>query len=195
MVRVLHIARDEHSFPAGVLYQFFSLLGVIVLAEIGDQYVGTPMSASPLLTINAAADQLQRDRRTIAAHLRDIPPDDKDAQGRSRWRLSTIVRALNNERPQQGNSAAADAIEAAHEAVAAGLEKMWAAADASGPEAARRVVHDGIGRLVGALDRALERGLVGLKPHEQYLLGLARDKAVTAAIGEILGACQWEVRS
>ena len=151
------------------------------------------MSASPLLTINAAADQLQRDRRTIAAHLRDIPPDDKDTQGRSRWRLAKIVRALNNERPQQGNSAAADAIEDAHEALAAGLEKMWAAADASGPEAARQVVRDGVGGLVGALDRALERGLEDLKPHEQYLLGLARDKAVTAAIGEILGACQWEV--
>jgi hypothetical protein len=153
------------------------------------------MSASPLLTINAAADQLQRDRRTIAAHLRDIPPDDKDAQGRLRWKLATIVRALNKERPQQGNSAAADAIEDAHEALAAGLEKMWAAADAFGPEAARRVVHDGIGRLVGALDRALERGLVGLKPHEQYLLRLARDKVVTAAIGEILGACRWKLRS
>jgi hypothetical protein len=153
------------------------------------------MSASPLLTINAAADQFQRDRRTIAAHLRDIPPDDKDAQGRLRWRLATIVRALSNERPQQGDSAAADAVEDAHEALAAGLEKMWTAAKDSGPEAARRVVHDGIGRLVGALDRALECGLGGLKPHERYLLGLARDKAITAAIGEILGACQWEVRS
>ena len=153
------------------------------------------MSASPLLTINAAADQLQRDRRTIAAHLRDVPPDDKDAQGRSRWRLATIVRALSNERLQQGNSAAVDAIEAAHEALAAGLEKMWTAAKDTGPEAAREVVRGGVGGLVGALDRALERGLEGLKPHEQYLLGLARDKAVTAAIGEILGACQWELRS
>jgi hypothetical protein len=152
------------------------------------------MSASPLLTINAAADQLQRDRRTIAAHLRDIPPDDKDAQGRLRWRLATIVRALSNERPQRGNSEAADAIEAAHEALLAGLKNMWAAAGASGPEAAREVVRGGVGGLVGALDRALERGLEGLKPHEQYLLGLARDKAVSAAIGEILGACQWEVR-
>src|SRR5438132_13119283 len=62
------------------------------------------MSASPLLTINAAADQLQRDRRTIAAHLRDIPPDDKDAQGRLRWRLATIVRALSNERPQRATA-------------------------------------------------------------------------------------------
>ena len=124
-----------------------------------------------------------------------VPPDDKDAQGRLRWKLSTIVRALNNERPQRGNSAAADAIEDAHEALAAGLERMWATAKVSGPEAARQVVRGGVGGLVGTLDRALERGLEDLKPHEQYLLGLARDKAVTAAIGEILGACQWEVRS
>src|SRR5947209_9880161 len=39
MVRVLHIARDEHSFPAGVLYQFLSLLGIIVLIQIGNEQV------------------------------------------------------------------------------------------------------------------------------------------------------------
>jgi hypothetical protein len=152
------------------------------------------MSQSPFLTVNAAADQLQRDRRTIARALRDVPPDDR-SKGR-RWKLSTIVNAMKgrDDRSPSNDKVVAE-IEAAHEALAAGLEKMWAAADASGPEAARQVVRDGVGGLVGALDRALERGLEGLKPHEQHLLGLARDKAVTAAIGEILGACQWELQS
>src|SRR5260221_11171758 len=110
------------------------------------------MSASPLLTINAAADQLQRDRRTIAAHLRDIPPDDKDAQGRLRWKLATIVRALNNERAQQGNSAAADAVEQASEALAAGLNRVQAPKDI---EQRRKIGIDGVGALVAKLDLAL----------------------------------------
>jgi hypothetical protein len=41
VIRVLHVARDEHSLPAGVPHQFLSLLGVVVLAEIGNQHVGT----------------------------------------------------------------------------------------------------------------------------------------------------------
>jgi hypothetical protein len=144
-------------------------------------------------TVNGAAEVLERDRRTIARALRDVSPDD-ETKGR-RWKLATIVNALQGRSGRSlSDNVAADEVEAAHEALAAGLEKMWAVAKDSGPEAARQVVRDGLGRLVGALDRALERGLVGLKPHEQYLLGLARDKAVTAAIGEILGACQWEVR-
>src|SRR5260370_9582116 len=106
------------------------------------------MSASPLLTINAAADQLQRDRRTIAAHLRDIPPDDKDAQGRLRWRLATIVRALSNERPQQGDSAAAHAVEEASEALAAGLKRVQAAKDL---DQRRKIGIDAVGALVAQL--------------------------------------------
>src|SRR6266403_4910505 len=72
MVRVLHIAREEHSFPAGVLYQFFSLLGVIVLAEIGDQYVGTlarvgDRNCSANATVCASDDRLLVCESTAAA--------------------------------------------------------------------------------------------------------------------------------
>ena len=145
-------------------------------------------------TVNGAAEVLERDRRTIARALRDVPPDD-ESKGR-RWKLATIVNAMKGREDRSpSNDKMVAEIEGAHEALAAGLERMWATAKVSGPEAARQVVRDGVGGLVGALDRALERGLEDLKPHEQYLLGLARDKAVTAAIGEILGACQWEVRS
>jgi hypothetical protein len=145
-------------------------------------------------TVNGAAEVLERDRRTIARALRDVPPDD-ESKGR-RWKLATIVNAMKaREDRSPSNDKMVAEIEGAHEALAAGLERMWATAKVSGPEAARQVVRDGVGGLVGALDRALERGLEDLRPHEQYLLGLARDKAVTAAIGEILGACQWEVRS
>jgi hypothetical protein len=148
------------------------------------------MSASPLLTINAAADQLQRDRRTIAAHLRDIPPDDKDAQGRLRWRLATIVRALSNERPQQGDCAAADDVEAASEALAAGLKRVQAAKDI---EQRRNIVIEDVGRLVGRLDAAMERAAADRRPSERAILDIVRNKVVGDAIGVLMRACEWKV--
>jgi hypothetical protein len=150
------------------------------------------MSASPLLTVNAAADQLQRDRRTIAAHLRDIPPDDKDAQGHSRWRLATIVRALSNERPQQGDCAAADDVEAASEALAAGLKQVQAVEDI---QQRRKIARDDVGKLVGALDRAMESAAAGRRPSERRPLDIVRDKIIGDAIGVLVNECQWEVRS
>jgi hypothetical protein len=147
------------------------------------------MSASPLLTINAASEQLQRDRRTIAAHLRDIAPDDKDAQGHSRWRLATIVRALSDERPL-GESAAADAIEAASEALAAGLKRVRAVESV---EQRRKIVIDDVGKLVGVLDRAMQSAAAGRRPHERALLDIVRNKVVGDAIGAVLGACEWTI--
>jgi hypothetical protein len=41
MICILHVARDEHSLPAGVLHESLSLLGIFVLAEIGNEHVGT----------------------------------------------------------------------------------------------------------------------------------------------------------
>ena len=150
------------------------------------------MSASPLLTINAAADQLQSDRSTSPAHLRDIPPDDKDAQGRLRWKLATIVRALSDERPQQGDSAAADAVEEASEALAAGLKRVLAVEDI---QQRRKIARDDVGKLVGALDRAMESAAAGRRPSERRLLDIVRDKIIGDAIGVLVNACEWDVRS
>jgi hypothetical protein len=41
MICILHVARDEHSLPAGVLHESLSFLGIFVLAEIGNEHVGT----------------------------------------------------------------------------------------------------------------------------------------------------------
>src|ERR1700730_5377248 len=112
-------------------------------------------------TVSGAAEVLERDRRTIARALRDVPPDD-ESKGR-RWKLATIVNAMKGREDRSpSNDKMVAEIEGAHEALAAGLERMWATAKVSGPEAARQVVRDGVGRLVGALDRALERSLEGL---------------------------------
>jgi hypothetical protein len=145
------------------------------------------MSQSPFLTVNAAADQLQRDRRTIARALRDVPPDDR-SKGR-RWKLSTIVNALNVENVPR-DSAAVNAIEAASEQLSVGLKKMWHAPDV---ERRRAIVRDDVGALVGKLDEAMERAAADCRPHERRLLDVVRDHAIRGAIGEVLAACRWRV--
>jgi hypothetical protein len=62
--------------------------------------------------------------------------------GHSRWWLATIVRALSDERPL-GESAAADAIEAASEALAAGLKRVQAVKSV---ERRREIVVDDVGK-------------------------------------------------
>jgi hypothetical protein len=50
--------------------------------------------STPLFSINGAAEVLERDRRTITKALRYVKPDKKE-RGQSRWRLRTILDALN----------------------------------------------------------------------------------------------------
>jgi hypothetical protein len=142
-------------------------------------------------TVNGAAEALERDRRTIGRALRDVPPDD-ETNGR-RWKLATIVNALKGrEDYSPRNDAAVDEIEAAHEALAAGLKRLQKTASI---DRRRQIASDDVGKLVGRLDAAMERAAAGRKPHERALLGIARDKIIGDAIGAVLGACEWEVRS
>jgi hypothetical protein len=52
------------------------------------------MSNPSTLSINAAADLLERDRRTIRRALAMVPPDVNE-NNIQRWRLRTIVDALD----------------------------------------------------------------------------------------------------
>jgi hypothetical protein len=49
---------------------------------------------TPLFSINSAAEVLERDRRTVTKALRHTPPDAKQ-KGQPRWRLRTILDALD----------------------------------------------------------------------------------------------------
>ena len=61
-------------------------------------------------------------------------------------------------------------------------------------EAARKLMReDGLGRRIGALDRALERGLAGLRPAEARLLDIVRNQIVGSAIGEVMDLCAWQL--
>ena len=50
-----------------------------------------------------AADALERDRRTIRKALREVPPDVADRRGHPRWRLPTILTALEKHNRRTGN--------------------------------------------------------------------------------------------
>jgi hypothetical protein len=143
-------------------------------------------------TINSAAEVLERDRRTIGKALRGVPPDHRDAQGREQWRLTTILDALAaSSRGDGAKTPAIEAIMAASEAVDDLLTRLRAAAD-DNVEAARALLRAEGGR-IGALDRALERGLSGLAPAQVQLLQVVRDQIVGAATGEALGLCNWQM--
>jgi hypothetical protein len=81
-----------------------------------------------------------------------------------------------------------DAIEAASAALAAGLKRLHATKSV---EQRRQIAADGVGKLVGRLDAAMERAAAGRKPHERALLDVVRDHAIRGAIGEVLAACRW----
>ena len=53
---------------------------------------------TPMFSINAAAELLERDRRTIQKSLRHTPPDGKEGRA-GRWRLKTIIDALERMQP------------------------------------------------------------------------------------------------
>jgi hypothetical protein len=48
---------------------------------------------APLFGVNAAAELLERDRRSVQKSLRHVQPD-KMERGQPRWKLLTILRAL-----------------------------------------------------------------------------------------------------
>lgn len=55
-----------------------------------------------LYSAYGAARELEKDRQTIVRALRDVPPDGSEA-GQPRWKLSTIVKALEAPRSSGGS--------------------------------------------------------------------------------------------
>jgi hypothetical protein len=65
-------------------------------------YNESPFSAKPRkqamqshLSVNAASELLERARRTVSRALRGVPPDSHE-RGQPRWRLPTIIKALQS---------------------------------------------------------------------------------------------------
>jgi hypothetical protein len=142
-------------------------------------------------TVNSAAEVLERDRRTIGRALRGVPPDHKDKQGHSLWRLPVILDALSASHGGGASAAVTDEILAASEAVEKLLDKLHTAADENVEQA--RALLRSEGHHIGALDHALECGLAGLQPGEVGVLKIVRDYVIGAATGEALQLCDWQL--
>jgi hypothetical protein len=87
---------------------------------------------------------------------------------------------------------AIDAVEAASRHLVDGLKLLEAVEDI---KQRRKIARDDVGRLVGALDKAMESAAADRKPHERALFDIVRDKIIGDAIGVLVNACEWEVRS
>jgi hypothetical protein len=61
----------------------------------------------PLFSINGAADAVGKDRSVITRVLRNVPPDSR-AQGKAKFRLSTVVDALLADAVAGAGDSAAD---------------------------------------------------------------------------------------
>jgi hypothetical protein len=83
-----------------------------------------------------------------------------------------------------------DAIEAASRHLANGLKLVQGVEDI---KQRRKLVADDVGRLVGALDKAMESAGADCKPHERAILDIVRTKVVGDVIRMLMQACQWKV--
>jgi hypothetical protein len=90
------------------------------------------------------------------------------------------------------NGSAVSAIEAASRRLADGLKLVEAVKDI---KERRKIAANDVGPLIGLLDKAMEAGVANREPHDQRLLGIVRDKVIGDAIGVLMRACRWELRS
>jgi hypothetical protein len=127
-----------------------------------------------LFSINAAAEILERDRRTITKSLRHTPPDGEE-NNQPRWRLKTIIDALDMASAHNLNGHLIDQIEADFEAFDAGFAKLQAE-----PDLKRRRRLDkslGVGALIGGLDRQMKTANAAIG-EERGLSALASDTMI-----------------
>jgi hypothetical protein len=89
-------------------------------------------------------------------------------------------------------SGSVSAIEAASRRLTDGLKLLQAV---EGIEERRKLAATDVGRLVGALDKAMESAAADRKQHDRRLLGIVRDKIIGDAIGVLMRGCRWELRS
>jgi hypothetical protein len=155
------------------------------------------IDSDDLLTRNAAADVLHRDRRTIRRALEDVVPDEPASDGKpARWCRLAIVRALaaHQERTapwRNGGGASETVRERTAAAVERAAARMQAALDRlrSEPDLEKRRAMFFAGMPeIGALDRAFAEANAA-HPHGELVEPWC-DQTVRRLLGEILGLVQ-----
>lgn len=141
-----------------------------------------------LFSVNGGADALGKDRRTLDRALVGVPPDGFEG-GHPRYRLSTIVRALERRRGDAQACPHADEIEHLAAELRSSLDRLAAEVDI----ARRRELARKVGPAVGALDRAMQRANAGRPEAERGMLDVVRDIAIGRATSALLDLCQWQI--
>jgi hypothetical protein len=145
-----------------------------------------------IFSINAAADLLGKDRRTLDRALVGIPPD--GYQGKlPRWRLATIVQALEQHQGTSsgnGTNTLLDEIEHLGEE----LEQGFTRAEAEPDLVRRREIMREVGPLVGRIDVAMRRANARRPKSEQALLDRYCSFVIGRAIGNVLFLGGWDLK-
>jgi hypothetical protein len=159
--------------------------------------------ASKLWSINALANELGRNQRTVARALRDVPADGTTEFGHPGWHLATALKALERRARQNFSNSfdgqgvgisktqQADEIERAALAVEKSMERLRAINDL---EARRRLAQSGsfhvpVGPLTEALRASIDHQQEGLAP----MLAIAVDTIEARLVGEVLDLLQWNL--
>ena len=150
------------------------------------------MSEQKLFSINGAADLLERDRATISRAVRAVPADGHDKAGHPKWRMASIVQALN----QSGGGASprmtalADTIEETGAEVTAALEKLRGMSDIA---KRRKFAESGALSSIGRLHALFEQCAATLKA-DRGTFEIAADVVIAEAVTEVMAACDFKIR-
>jgi hypothetical protein len=149
-----------------------------------------------LWSVNRLSTELQRNPRTLAKALTDVPEDGKLA-GRPAWFMSSAISAL---RRYEGGSNrfdgrspvgedTLDAIEEASTEVSNMFERMRSQTDVE----RRRKILEEDGRCVGRLQQAIEDDFAARDPAHRELFGPWAREQFVAIMAETLSLCEWRL--
>jgi hypothetical protein len=129
------------------------------------------MKKDELLSVNKAADLLEKDRQTIVRALRGVEPDGIEMK-QARYKLSTIMKALEAPRPSGGKSQEAGLTEARAE-----LAREQAASVA----------------LKNAVARGEFVSLAGVRREVETMLATFRERVLSIP-GKVAASCEMRSR-
>jgi hypothetical protein len=143
-------------------------------------------ASAKLFSVNAAADALGKDRRTLDRALVGVTPDGA-AGGQPRYRLATVVRALDARPGVKRPRGDVAEMERLYGLLTAALAQMEAEPDLE----RRRAIGREMGRHIGALDCLMGEANETLRPGERMLCDAVRDLNTRELLGAWLSLCNW----
>jgi hypothetical protein len=148
--------------------------------------------AEELLSINALAAQLGRDRRTLSKALKLYPADGETPNGDNLWYRSTAERALDNAAEAAFSGGSDSAVLAAVENTASDLINALARMEREPDVMKRRqMVFDGAMRCIGHYNDALQCSLDTSR--NRVIDEILVNHMVGQSIGQLLHLCHWEL--